>query len=765
MSRFKLAEKFGYDPPLKKRTQNPEEGIYDGKINYQELADYLNSCGRFLYNYKDFISKEEASFDTSVRSVISIDLFSVGVDVPLITRENGRDYKVQISGELNKKEGSVSIRQGKVFFSFKINKNKEIEYTKKIRYEFSDETAIKLTTTNYYDHVALSNYIRTKDNESVKALITRKFKQVFTHAENDIELLKWLYEQAPQFVLKERGDDKLINDLLKLVSYDKDGWLSWFRDASSEILKLLLGFNDIKNLYDYFHDNPEKIVETYSILDTYSKQQFAQLLDVISIPLTRNKERITDAKFYVGGTYSLNSNLSLEDNQKEILLENYHVVFPHELNKPLTYENKLPRKIITNQQYLFHPLDLVTMIDDISGEEKVVTAMHVKTLSDKKEWEAIVSTTVIVVSIIAILVSAGTLSAGATGYVAIIATIELVVGSLDLLKELLDSSDKEYSGAIQWFIDNWDYLSGAYGVISITSVIRSGIIKHGPKVLARIRSLPNSKRVLNLRSSIQALLTSIKIEFYFASRLGITFCKFLPFPSVIKIVGKNFAKKMQKFAVSIIEPIEGDSNIKGLIYAGEKIAEGDTKHLKAVLGDIFPYAAKDIDILKYLNELVESRKLDDYINSLKFKFNELGYRFTHTKKVAKDGVLDITMYLFDNNGQKLFQGLSEISKGKLSNYFDVTIQKNEVSTAMYKLLDRIGFEKVEGVYIGGGSISTNYDEFMKVYLKTNDAYQAAYNTPAGKALNNALDNSFKPDIDNIIIDDVNEKIILTWIKK
>lgn len=608
MSAFKLAEKFGYVSPF--QSQSQEEGIYDGVINYQELADYLNSCGRFLYNYKDFISKEEVTFDTSPRSVISIDLFNVDVDVPLIVRENGRDHKVQISGELNKKEGSVSVRQGKVFFNFKINKDKEIEYTKKIRYEFSNETAIKLTTNNYYDHVALSSYIRTKDNEAVKELITGKFKKVFTHADNDIGLLKWLYQQAPQFVLQKRGDSQLITDLFKLVAYDKD---SWFKDASSAILNLLTGFNDISKLYDYFIDNPDKVIETYSILDTNSQEQFAKLLDAVSIPLTKDVDRITDAKFFVGKGYILDSNIFLEDNQKIVNLQHFELraTIMDEFLEDIGLE-ELQFQFAVNKKTQFHPLDLVTMIDVVTGEEKIVTAMHVKTLSDKKEWEDVVSTTVIVVSIIAILVSAGTLSAGATGFVAVIATTELVVGSLDLLKELLKRSDKEYSGAIKWFVDNWDYLSGTHGVISITSAIRSGILKHGPKLLARIRNLPNSQRVVRLTVFIEELVYTIRLEFYFASRLGLAYCEFLPFINVARLLGKGgqkIAEKMQKFGLLMAEPIAGSPDVRALIYFGVKIAEGKIGDLKKILGRIFPHAAKKEDVLKYLNDLYEIGKL------------------------------------------------------------------------------------------------------------------------------------------------------------
>jgi hypothetical protein len=84
---------------------------------------------------------------------------------------------------------------------------------------------------------------------------------------------------------------------------------------------------------------------------------------------------------------------------------------------------------------------------------------------------------------------------------------------------------------------------------------------------------------------------------------------------------------------------------------------------------------------------------------------------------------------------------------------------------MYNFLDKIGFNNVRGSYSGNGSLNVNYDEFMKAYKATNDKEIAALATPAGKALNKALDNKFKPDINNIIIREDIKKVIINWIRK
>ena len=176
-------------------------------------------------------------------------------------------------------------------------------------------------------------------------------------------------------------------------------------------------------------------------------------------------------------------------------------------------------------------------------------------------------------------------------------------------------------------------------------------------------------------------------------------------------------------------------------YQGELFELGDKKAVTTKLKEIFEKSEDAVK--KHLDGLVEAAKLDRYINSQDFKFLKLGYRFKHTFKIAKDGSKEIFHYLLDKEGRELWQGLSTISEeGVVFNIFEVTIQQQEVSTAIYKLLDKIGFKKIEGSY-GSGSLGTNFQEFMKVYVVTNDAVKAAYATPAGKALNKALDNRFK----------------------
>ncbi len=91
--------------------------------------------------------------------------------------------------------------------------------------------------------------------------------------------------------------------------------------------------------------------------------------------------------------------------------------------------------------------------------------------------------------------------------------------------------------------------------------------------------------------------------------------------------------------------------------------------------------AKELDemgeeaAVKYLDDLI-GKSLDDYINAQDFRFLKLGYKFTHSFTLAKDGVKEIIHYLVNDSGTKVWQGISTISKeGKLFNMFEVSLQK------------------------------------------------------------------------------------------
>jgi len=657
MNTFEFADRFGYKPPIK-FNENQEIEFYKKGINYPLLIQEIKEKNHLYFDYKNFKSKIHG------QDVISYDGITVDngqlEDIPLYIRDKeGGNKKIKIKAKLNTREGRINIRQNKVFFGFEFNANKrKLSYKINIKYEFNNQTAIELKTFSYNDFLLLSTHLDLEQTLKLKALITTKFNQAFRQVGGNLSILKWLYEQAPPFVLRQREDIKLITDLEKLISFDKDGWLSWFKDSSSAILNLLISFNDIRFAYNHFHDNPKQVIAIYSVLDSSSQQQFCVLLDALSLPLTNNTERRSDAKFNIGIGYSLNSNLFLKNDQEKILLESKEKRFVRAtnsldiLNPGMHHKSAIFELFPIEQQTMFHPLDLVTLVDNETGEKQIVTALHVKLLSDQAEWDHVIKTTILVVNIIGILVSAGVLSAGVTGIAAVIAITDIVVSSIDIVAILFESNLKQTEEG-RWFLKNWDRLSTVTGVVNISMAMRKGILKHGPKLYSKLKSA----NALKLRIHINQLLTNIQIDLFFAYKKGIVYCSIVPIPNVSKIVGSRFATRMQQYGVLLTKQVE-DSNIRALVYNGEKIAEGTEKELKVTLKKLF--SSNGDEVLANLDELLRITKLK--------KFPRIKNKFPRDP-LPKDGfILDFSM---DSNG------LLKNSKGNvISDDFNFIITKN-----------------------------------------------------------------------------------------
>ncbi|WP_236554730.1 hypothetical protein [Flavobacterium sp. 9AF] len=168
---------------------------------------------------------------------------------------------------------------------------------------------------------------------------------------------------------------------------------------------------------------------------------------------------------------------------------------------------------------------------------------------------------------------------------------------------------------------------------------------------------------------------------------------------------------------------------------------------------------------KYLDELIETKKLDDFINAKDYKFRKLGLRFQHSFKNFKTGMKEINHYIIDSNGKKILQGTSSIDKeGILFNVFDVSFdyKGQDISKAMYELIKKYNFEKIECSF-PAKSMKDNYDAFMKVYKNVLDnKVEAALSTPAGKSITKIFENKFKPT--NITITE-GKNVNMYWEKK
>ncbi|WP_299674434.1 hypothetical protein [uncultured Dokdonia sp.] len=618
MSIFEFADQLGFNPPIVFEDDTvSEEGVFTWPIDFEALGKDLGSGRPIPYYYKNYIAnkrsiiiKDEVGGDQEIEFESQIPM---KIDFP-----DGEKRSLQLIGKLNKKLGTVSIRQRKVFFDFELELGTSISFIKKIKYAHQDEVAIELIANSYDDYSVLSNYIGVGENEKVRNKITNDFNKAFRNAGTDEALLKWLYEKAPQFVLQQRGNEILIKDLKTLLAYDLEGALSWFKDSGTAIMKLLSGFTDPKVLYDYFNTKPEEAIRIYDALQGTAEVQFTTLLTTLAQLYTRevkNDETIQEASrrdvtFNIGKGYRLNSNILIKDDQKNIKLEQFSIQ-----TRKVDVDAGLGETIGLDENFsvpilgpaVFHPLDLVILKDANGNGEVPVCALEVKYLSDEAEWETVINTTFIIVNIVGILLSAGALSAGATGFTAVIAAADIVISTIDIAV-ILRRPELKGTQEGAWLDRNWEAISGSFAIVSVSSAVRQGLIKNGPGIVGKLSKVKDASAIL-IKERIQRLLFQAIINVEISNFGNVTF-KIVPINQVrsvlkTKIVQSNI-DRLLGLGVSVLEGQVGGKAIYGLIYQGEVILSGATKEIDNFLKTkIFTHGAKDADVLRVLDNIAE----------------------------------------------------------------------------------------------------------------------------------------------------------------
>jgi len=150
-----------------------------------------------------------------------------------------------------------------------------------------------------------------------------------------------------------------------------------------------------------------------------------------------------------------------------------------------------------------------------------------KNLVDKAKWAQIITTIEIVVVVIAIVASAGVLAApGAGVVVTVLAATELLVGIGDLL-HIFKRANLDGTAEEDWFVENWPKISTTVGAVSLSAILRRGLLKHGPKALGKLKAIRNATSVA-IQKKIITLITDIQVELYFFFKQGAILVSFEP---------------------------------------------------------------------------------------------------------------------------------------------------------------------------------------------------------------------------------------------
>ena len=686
----------------------------------------------------------------------------------------------------NRKVGNVSLKIGDVVISQQIDAPKQkIYYRLTFHYADSDERAFILETYSYQEFDNLNRFLNFKNLEDISAA-KAYFLEIFANAlrnESDAVRLKFIYKNIPDDILSNLftviNNETLFNHLAILTKYDKDGIFSWLKDGSPAVIQIFKALKNSQNILDYYRKFPEKLNTIYYNLDGNSEYEGQQLSNrkilaniLLILTMFSKAETKTDKTFTIGRGYKINTKLSelgsvfglgnsdsstffLQQQKEETTVKttyNRDEFGVQDKNPTTTTDVKT---VDADQGAQYHPLDMV-YLKDLSGEKEttyLVPAIYLKALADAEEWEVVMQNIRIAADLVAVVIGVLTLPTG-NPYFLLLAIADISLAGVDLTIQAFKDEIIKYEGGAE-FLETWEqiYTVGGFAIAGLTLV--GGFYIGAARLLTKIAdgSAKTYLKTLILKAVLETNITNFQ-----KNTLKVLEPQEIFLGSGYKAMGEEMSKNGVIFLSGQKEGMFAESY--AAMYKGEVIEEFS----KAEMQKFYKKWGR-LKGAKLIEELEEAtqKSLDDFINAQNFAFRKLGYSFTHSLTIAKDGTKDILHYLVDKEGNKFLQGISTISKeGLLSNVFEVTIQQQEISTAMYKLLEKIGVDEVEGVYLAKGTYSTNYVEFMKTFESTGNKIDAALNTPAGKSLNKVFNNSFRP---YEILIEKKEKIIVKWKRK
>lgn len=616
--------------------------FYEDFIDIQKLADDLKAnlgSASFVFDYKKYISKAtrvESNYHPTLMFSTSSE---TKADVPL-TYTNDEGQKVQtyfansklnqllytLKGEITH---SVVLKDGIVTFSlhfpyFDTDKYRvDAKDTEDSLSDFRQHDkfdAVILKTTNQADFFAFvlavrdASYLPWYQKE-----VSKKFATFFSQVEGNIKLLKALYEQAPISALKDRSDEKKLNDIQLLLAYDKGNWLidGWFKDSSKAMVNLLKGFTDLDKLYQFFWKNPEKLIEIYSFLSKEGQSALCQILTTITynhkLADKNNKVDILDT-FYLGKNYKIDSDVLSKDTNSTVKLNNYkldEVIVPgytdgisHESDTKGIKETKL---LSAN----YHPMAMMRLVNTDTKEKEttIVPALYLKHTADTQEWADIFQTIRVCGDLLAIIMGLATLGSSNVLLV-VLAAIDTTIATADLVV-LSQEPELSKTEAGQKFLEAWNQISMIGGIATAGPLLIENAITYGNKLLSFAK---NAKVIAFVEESLLSIIEVSRSVPKLVKGSAI----------LVKDIIKEFGistfsvqlKKLQEAGVVLYKGVVEGETLKSYIlyFKDEVLSIGNLKQLLGDVGDLLKL--KGAQLADKLEEfLLAIRKQKTFLNT------------------------------------------------------------------------------------------------------------------------------------------------------
>lgn len=528
------------------------------------------------------------------------------VRLPLSLKE--RELKIAVM--YGSDTGYITIQPGKeINYDIRIDtQGEEIEYILKYHYvqSFTKKTDVALTlkTDNAFDFITLLKYMNIKPaNET---FINDEFRKAFSRVESSDSKLGWLYENAYPSAIKDREDEQLWNDLLRLSRYDGE---KWFVDTGSAIMNIAQNFSDIKWIIDKLKANQETLLEVYNTISDYeTKSAFATIINAFIISEGNNLHKPV---FFKGNLYTLDKFTPTVEN-KLFRIINQKLVSTRVIASNMGAVTS--QNFVTVEDTNLNPCDLVIIEDTdiktslIKPVKKTPTAAIILYyMVDNANHEQLVKMVRITLDVAAILAAA--YSGGTSSVLIRFAEAGLALTDIALMDEKMRNFLSENGG--EWFVENWDTIYLMAGLGFLSKVIINGILTKGPALLESLRNAKNIPRNWVLfKRDLEKLIK--ELEAYEARQAAIVTNEI----DEVVIKGDRYAlwRKILNLSSSqekYLEQVVRELQFKGIslkkiaeesyevFYNGEKLKVGSGQSLGKLLQKLYFVSSKNFERVLY----------------------------------------------------------------------------------------------------------------------------------------------------------------------
>ncbi|WP_288377018.1 hypothetical protein [Chryseobacterium culicis] len=608
------------------------------------------------------------------------------VRLPLSLKERELKIAVIYGSDI----GYITIQPGKeINYDIKIDtQGEEIEYILTYHYVqvFAKKTdvALILKTDNAFDFITLLKYLNIKP--ASETFINDEFRKAFSKVESSDNKLSWLYENAYPSAIKDRKDEQLWNDLLRLSQYDGE---KWFVDTGSAVMNIAQNFSDIKWIIDKLKANQETLMEIYETISDYeTKSAFATIVNAFIILEGNNLHKPV---FLKGRLYSLDKFTPTAEN-KLFRIINQKIISTKIISSNMGAVTS--QNFVTVEDANLNPCDLVIIEDTdikMSLKKPVKTAPNAAIMlyymADNANHEELVKMLRITLDVAAILAAA---YSGGTSLLIRFAEAGLALTDIVMIDEGVRKFLLENGG--EWFVENWDTIYLMAGLGFLSKVIINGILTKGPVLLESLKNVKNiSKNWVLFKRDLEKLIK--ELEAYEARQAAIMTNEI----DEVVIKGDRYAlwRKVLNLSSSqekYLEQVVRELQFKGIslkkiaeesyevFYNGEKLKVGSSQSLAKLLQKLYFVSSKNFErvLYSYFISVEESLVfIDDVAKEL--AKNGLGGYTPYIQNLQRDELLIVkaedtteTVYTVLYKGEEIAAEVSKSPKEAFKSLIDKT---------------------------------------------------------------------------------------------